>query len=205
MIHWGGSRAAYAHTAGCDGRWEILFWCFSVAAEARQMTAQGERTEDGGHPPKACSGRSPDSAASSPMSALLGASRMPLLMRSNTCRPGPGSGLTPRTTRASQSWLRCAAASGAPVVNNPLQRSRFWRNVASAGAAPAPAVARCRDVRHAWACCRKAPIQIQCQAKACALVTPFSRSVCPGCDGETGRWRRGGRAQRPSPCAPWLR
>jgi hypothetical protein len=37
------------------------------------------------HPPKACSGRSPDLTASSPMSALVGASRMPLLMRSAIC------------------------------------------------------------------------------------------------------------------------
>ena len=34
--------------------------------------------------PKAPSGRSPDAAASSPMSAFPGASRTPLLIRSNT-------------------------------------------------------------------------------------------------------------------------
>ena len=39
----------------------------------------------GAHPPKACSGRSPDFTASSPMSALVGASLMPLLMRSAIC------------------------------------------------------------------------------------------------------------------------
>lgn len=66
-----------------------------------------------GHTPKACSGRSPDLTASSPMSALVGASLMPLLMRSATCRCGSAGGQTDRrrsdvAKEAVLSWQRLA-------------------------------------------------------------------------------------------------
>ena len=64
--------------------------------------------------PKAPSGRSPDSAARSPMRALPGASLMPLLMRSNTLPACMAGGCSQLVYRASiRKWLCSAGASRA--------------------------------------------------------------------------------------------